>query len=57
MPDLLHVGRRAMASQFEVYLNAGQYPQGVEAALEALELVETLEAELSLFRETSAWCA
>jgi thiamine biosynthesis lipoprotein len=50
---VLHVGRRAMACQFEVFLNAGQYPQGTEAALAALDLVDALEAQLSAYRADS----
>jgi len=47
---LVHVGRLAMASQFEVLLNAGQYEHGTEAALEALDLLGPLEDQLSVFR-------
>ena len=50
---LLHVSRRAMACEFEVLLNAGQYPQGTAAALAALDLVEELEAQLTVYRESS----
>jgi FAD:protein FMN transferase len=50
---LLRVSRRAMACEFEVCLNAGQYERGAEAALDALDLVESLEEQLSFFRETS----
>lgn len=50
---VLHVGRRAMACQFEVYFNAGQYAQAAEAAFEALDLVEELEAQLSVYRADS----
>ena len=50
---LVEVSRRAMACQFEVFLNAGQYEQGTEAALEALDLVEALEEQMSVFRPTS----
>jgi thiamine biosynthesis lipoprotein len=50
---VLHVGRRAMACQFEVYFNAGQYPQAAEAALSALDLVDELEAQLSVYRGDS----
>ena len=39
-----------MACEFEVCLRAGQYPHGTEAALDALDLVEQLEAQLSVFR-------
>lgn len=50
---LLHVGRQAMACQFQVYLNAGQYIQGTEAALSALDLLGDLEERLSFFRPAS----
>jgi len=50
---LLHVSRRAMACVFEVCLNAGQYPQGTEQTLEALDLVNALEERLSFFRPDS----
>jgi FAD:protein FMN transferase len=50
---LVQFARSAMACQFAVYLNAGQYEQGAEAALAALDLVEQLEGQLSVYRETS----
>ena len=50
---LVHVSRPAMACEFQVFLNAGQYEQGTEAALEALDQVETLEQQMSVFRPTS----
>lgn len=50
---LIRIARRAMACQFEVFLNAGQYPNGTQAALEALDLVEALEEQMSVFRPTS----
>jgi len=50
---LLRVGRRAMACQFEISLNVGQYPQGLEVAMEVLDLVDRLEAQLSYFRPES----
>jgi len=50
---LLHLGRRAMAADFEVYLNAGQHPGAVEAATQALDLLEQLEEQLSVFRPHS----
>lgn len=46
----LTVGRKAMAAEFQVILNLGQYPQGVEAALTALEALEPLEDMMSFFR-------
>ena len=50
---LVGVSRRAMACQFKVFLNAGQYEQGTEAAIEALDLVEALEDQMSVFRPES----
>ena len=50
---LVKLARQAMACQFEVYLNAGQYPQGTEAALAALDLIDRLEDQLSIFRPHS----
>jgi thiamine biosynthesis lipoprotein len=50
---LLRVGRRAMACQFEISLNVGQYPEGLEVAMEVLDLVDRLESQLSYFRPES----
>jgi len=50
---LMRVARQAMACEFEVVFNAGQYPDDAQAALEALDLVQSLEEQLSLFRPTS----
>jgi FAD:protein FMN transferase len=50
---LTTISRPAMACDFAVLLNAGQYPCGVESALAALDLVEELEAQLSVFRDSS----
>lgn len=50
---LLRVSRRAMACQFEISLNAGQYPDGIEAAVEALDLVQEIESQLSYFQPES----
>ena len=50
---LVHVSRSAMACQFQIFLNAGQYPHGLSAALEALELLEVLEQQMSIFRPDS----
>ncbi len=47
---VVRLSRRAMACEFEVLLNAGQYPEGAEAALRALDLLEPLEEQLSVFR-------
>ncbi len=50
---LVHLARQAMACQFEVFLNVGQYPNGTETALVALDLVDQLEDQLSAYREHS----
>jgi FAD:protein FMN transferase len=50
---LLQFSRRAMACKFEIFLNAGQYQGDTEAALAALDLVDRLEDQLSVFREGS----
>jgi len=50
---LVQLSRPAMACQFAVFLNAGQYEEGTEAALAALDLVELLEAQLTVYRDTS----
>lgn len=50
---LVQFGREAMACRFAVYLNAGQYPQGPDAALRGLDLIEELESQLTVFRDTS----
>jgi thiamine biosynthesis lipoprotein len=50
---LLHISRRAMASEFEICLNAGQYENGTEVAIEALNLLEPLESQMSVFRPES----
>jgi thiamine biosynthesis lipoprotein len=50
---LTRVGRRAMACQFEVLLNAAQYAHGQAAALQALDLVDRLEQQMSVYRDDS----
>ena len=50
---LLQVSRSAMACQFTVYLNAGQYAAGTEKAIAALDLVDRLEDQLSVYRPGS----
>jgi thiamine biosynthesis lipoprotein len=50
---LLTLGRRAMACQFEVILNAGQYAHAADAGLAALDLVDRLEEQMTVFRDTS----
>jgi FAD:protein FMN transferase len=57
MPDtndlLVHVSRRAMAGEFEVCFSPAQCPGGTEIALDALDVVEHLEDQLSYFRPAS----
>ena len=50
---LVKLSRRAMACQFEFFFNAGQYSAASELGLAALDLVDRLEDELSVFREHS----
>ena len=42
-----------MACQFEIFLNAGQYDDDGQTALAALDLVDELEQQLSIYRESS----
>lgn len=50
---LLRIGRRAMACEFEVLLNAGQYADAPELAVAALDLVEHLEDQMTVYRPHS----
>jgi thiamine biosynthesis lipoprotein len=50
---LMQVSRRAMATDFQVYLNASQYPGGAEAAVAALDLVLDLESQMTVYRDQS----
>ena len=50
---LLDISRRAMACQFQILLNADEQHSSAETAVEALDLVEELEAQLSIFRTES----
>lgn len=50
---LLHAERHAMACQFQVFLNAGQYSGGMEAAIGALNLVDSLEDQMTVYRDHS----
>ena len=54
-PDgyLVHLARKAMACSFEVFFNAGQYPHATTVAMSALDLVDQLEDQLSIYRPTS----
>ena len=50
---LVQWSRRAMACQFSVYLNSGQYVASAEAAVAALDLVDELEDQLTVYRDHS----
>lgn len=50
---LLSIAKSAMACEFEVLLNQGQYEQGADRALEALLIVEQLEQKLSVYKPRS----
>lgn len=50
---LTHLSRRAMATEFEIYLNRRSDYEDIEAALEALELLDSLENMMSVYREQS----
>jgi len=50
---LIQIDRAAMACEFQILLNAGQQSGATEAALDAMDLIERLEDQLSWFRDTS----
>ncbi len=50
---LLTLRRRAMACDFVAMFNAGQYDAAPVLAIEALNLIEALEAQLTVYRDTS----
>lgn len=49
----LQVSRRAMACEFEVFFDTVRYPQGTEAAMAALDSIEQLEGQLTVYRPES----
>ena len=50
---LIQIERTAMACEFQILLNAGQHAGATETALDAMDLIERLEDQLSWFRESS----
>ncbi|MEE2781485.1 MAG: FAD:protein FMN transferase [Planctomycetota bacterium] len=50
---LIRIGRRAMACQFQIFLNAGQYADDSEMAIGALDEIDELEALLTVYRADS----
>jgi thiamine biosynthesis lipoprotein len=47
---LLKIGRRAMACEFEVVLNANRQAVATEVAIEVLDLIDALEDQLTVYR-------
>lgn len=52
-PYLVRYSRTAMASDFQLFLVAGLADDATEPAVEALDVLETIEARLTVYRETS----
>lgn len=50
---LIRIGRRAMACQFQVFLNAGQYAEDSEIVITALDEIDALESMLTVYRRDS----
>ncbi len=50
---LLEFSRRAMACQFAIFVNAGQSANQADGAHAALDLIDKLEAQLSIYRDSS----
>jgi len=56
MADDLHtlvVGREAMACRFEVVFNAGEVADDTELAVDALDLIDQIEEQISIYRPAS----
>jgi len=51
--QLLRCSRRAMATTFEVAIPQGSHPSPVASAEDALDLIDALEDQMTVFRETS----
>lgn len=49
----MEFSRRAMACDFAIFLNPPEMQQGAEPALDALDLIDDLEAQLTVYRDTS----
>ena len=52
-PYQMRMQRPAMACTFEVFFNAGQHADATETALAAFDLIDELEAQLTVYRDTS----
>jgi thiamine biosynthesis lipoprotein len=51
--SLVRVARRAMATTFEVAIPCGSHPDPVAAATDALDLIDDLEDQMTVYREHS----
>jgi thiamine biosynthesis lipoprotein len=51
--EILQASRRAMACEFAIHYHAADGPAATDAALAALDLIDQLEAQLTIYRETS----
>lgn len=51
--SLMRVSRRAMATTFEIAIPVGSHPNPVAAAEDALDLIDELEDQLTVFRDHS----
>jgi thiamine biosynthesis lipoprotein len=49
----LVIGRDAMACRFELVFNAGEVPDATELAVEALDLIDEIEARITVYRDAS----
>lgn len=53
---LVQLSRTAMACEFDIYLTADHPPHGPETAVAALDLVDRLEDQLTVYRDHSELC-
>lgn len=53
---LVQLARTAMACEFQIFLTADHPPHAPEVALEALDLVDRLEDQMTVYRDHSALC-
>jgi len=54
---LVQLARTAMACEFQVYLTADHPPHGPEAAMSALDRIERLEDQMTVYRDQSEICS
>ena len=51
--QLVRISRRAMATTFEIAIPQGSHPRAIAAAEDALDLIDQLEDQLTVFRDHS----